>query len=68
VAATVELLESIRAIEEDGLNPADYHLIHLEALLAKAQPDSKMWASEARGLTDLLLTDAFLRLAYHVRP
>lgn len=66
-AATVELLESIRAIEEDGLNPADYHLIHLEALLAKAQPDSKMWDSEARGLTDLLLTDAFLRLAYHVR-
>jgi len=61
-AATVELLGSIRAIEEDGLNPADYHLTHLEALLAKAQSDS-----EVRGLTDLLLTDAFLRLAYHVR-
>jgi murein L,D-transpeptidase YcbB/YkuD len=61
-AATVELLGSIRAIEEDGLNPADYHLTQLEALLAKAQSDS-----EVRGLTDVLLTDAFLRLAYHVR-
>jgi murein L,D-transpeptidase YcbB/YkuD len=66
-AATVELLESVRAIEEDGLNPADYHLTHLEALLAKAQSDSKIWDSEVRGLTDLLLTDAFLRSAYHVR-
>jgi L,D-transpeptidase YcbB len=41
-AATVELLGSIRAIEEDGLNPADYHLTHLEALLAKAQSDSEV--------------------------
>ncbi|MGH8566876.1 MAG: L,D-transpeptidase family protein, partial [Gammaproteobacteria bacterium] len=61
-AATVQLLDSVRTIEEDGLNPADYHLTRLEALLAKAQGDS-----EIRGLTDLLLTDAFLRLAYHAR-
>ncbi len=61
-AATAELLDSIRVIDEDGLEPADYHLTRLEALLAKAQGDG-----EIRGLSDLLLTDAFLRLAYHTR-
>ncbi len=59
-AASADLIASIRAIEEDGLDPADYHLARLEALSARDGP-------AIRPLTDLLLTDALLRLAYHAR-
>ncbi len=61
-AASVQLIESIRAIEDDGLDPADYHLAKLGSLLAREQDDP-----ELRALTDVLLTDALLRLAYHAR-
>ncbi len=60
--ARAQLIDSIRAIEEDGLTPADYHLAQLERLMAREQADP-----DVRGLIDLLLTDAFLRLAYHAR-
>lgn len=60
--ATAQLVESIRAIEDDGLNVADYHLTQLEALRTNAPGNE-----EIRGLLDLLLTDAFVRLAYHAR-
>lgn len=60
-AAADEILQAIREIEQDGLNPRDYHLATLEALrAAPADPGSG---------TDLqiLLTDALAALIDHVR-
>ena len=50
------LLTAIRAAEEDGLRPADYHLAAL------ARPG----AGAGRVATDLLATDAYLMLLYHL--
>jgi L,D-transpeptidase YcbB len=60
-AAADEILQAIRDIEQDGLNPHDYHLAALEAL--RAAP-----ADSGTG-TDLqiLLTDAVAALVDHVR-
>jgi L,D-transpeptidase YcbB len=57
-----ELLRAIRDSAGDGLDPADYHLAAIEHVRA-ATPGS----SEGRAQLDLLLTDAAVRLAYHLR-
>jgi len=57
--AEAALLSAIREAGRDGLDPADYHL---DALNRAVAGDS---ASAAK--RDLLLTDAFLGLLYHLR-
>ncbi|MFB3083769.1 MAG: murein L,D-transpeptidase [Gammaproteobacteria bacterium] len=56
-----DLLRSIEASESDGLTPEDYHQAVL--LRSRRMPDSdpKLVAD-----MDLLLTDALIRLAYHI--
>lgn len=59
------LLEAIAEIELDGLDPIDYHSELLN------QPKSKVDLGQIKdyriyAARDMLLTDAFLRLAYHI--
>jgi len=60
-----QLLDIIRTIGEDGLNPDDYHLSQLELLqqkiAASRSPDPALQADY-----DLLLTDGLVRLGYHM--
>ena len=60
--ATDGLLRAIRESAGDGLDPADYHLAAIERARASnaATPDTQAHL-------DLLLTDAAVRLAYHLR-
>lgn len=63
--AVGQMLAAIRESAADGLNPADYHLAALEALV----PAAAGGAAEApahRASRDLLLTDALVRLAFHL--
>jgi L,D-transpeptidase YcbB len=55
--AASELLRAIRKIEADGLRPADYHLAALEAAIA----------SRDMVTTDVIATDAIIRLIAHMR-
>lgn len=63
--AIAQLVDAVREIEDDGLNPEDYHLKELllyhRAIQAIGQGDP--WLSTD---FDLLLTDSFIRLAYHM--
>ncbi|HLV78538.1 MAG TPA: L,D-transpeptidase family protein [Marinobacter sp.] len=62
--AREELLAAIRDAASDGLIPADYHYGSLsEHALGEALPESP----EIRTDVDLLLSDAFLLLASHLR-
>ena len=59
--AAEELLEAVRGAAADGLDPNDYHRPEIERRLARPP------ASEAERVElDLLLTDALVRLAYHL--
>jgi L,D-transpeptidase YcbB len=64
-SAIEDLLRAIRESEVDGLDPRDYHLIALERLRhgleASASPTPAMLAD-----LDILLTDALVRLGYHL--
>jgi murein L,D-transpeptidase YcbB/YkuD len=63
-AAIDQLLVEVRGSREDGLEPADYHLAAIAGLLTEA---SRPGAPEhTRAHLDLLLTDALIRLAYHL--
>lgn len=59
-----QLVEAIQETYHDGLDPKDYHLEEIRLLLAQtnttASSDPSLAASR-----DLLLTDAFIRLANH---
>jgi murein L,D-transpeptidase YcbB/YkuD len=57
--AEAALLSAIREAGRDGLDPADYHLDALNRAVAGD--------SAAAAKRDLLLTDAFLGLLYHLR-
>lgn len=61
-AAVDDLLRAIRASEQDGLDPADYHLAAIERMRG-ARSDSPRAAADL----DCLLTDALVRLAYQSR-
>ncbi len=56
----VQLLAWLKTAGEEGLDPADYHLVHLLRLQDRS-------GSEERVLRELLLTDAYLRLAVDLR-
>ena len=59
------LLHAVTGIEEDGLDPGDYHLGVLRELFAEERagetPDPVLSAD-----LDLLLTDSLVRLGYHL--
>jgi len=57
-----ELVRAIRESADDGLDPADYHLTAIERLRATTPA-----TPETQARLDLLLTDAAVRLAYHLR-
>jgi murein L,D-transpeptidase YcbB/YkuD len=57
-----ELIRALRDGAADGLDPADYHLATIERLRATTTP-----THDTQARLDLLLTDAALRLAYHLR-
>ncbi len=60
-----QLLAAIRAIADDGLDPEDYHLSVLETVKARI-PAAPVPDLALRVDYDLLLTDALVRLGYHV--
>lgn len=57
-----DLQRAVQASHEDGLDPNDYHLAAIDRLRA-----TKPSTPEARAQLDLLLTDAAVVLAYHLR-
>jgi len=56
-----DLLATLRTCEGDGLDPADYHVADIEALLRAPH------SPENDADIDLLATDGVVRLAYHLR-
>ena len=59
--ARAQVIAALRECEGDGLDPADYHLAAIEALMREGS------SHEADADLDLLATDAVIRLAYHLR-
>lgn len=57
-----DLQRAVQASRDDGLDPNDYHLAAIDRLRATAPS-----TPEARARLDLLLTDAAVVLAYHLR-
>lgn len=61
-----QLLEAIGSIDLDGLDPVDYHFALLNQIEneigSEKIKDYRIYAAR-----DMLLTDALLRLAYHIR-
>jgi murein L,D-transpeptidase YcbB/YkuD len=61
-----ELMQLIRSADQEGLRPEDYHLAHLEALLA-GQPQAGRSDPVRAAELDIVLTDALARYGYHLR-
>lgn len=61
-AAADDLVRAVHDSADDGLDPGDYHLTTIERLRAAAPS-----TPEARARLDLLLTDAAVLLAHHLR-
>ncbi len=59
-----ELAAAVAAAGDDGLRPADYHLAEIEERMAEA---ARQPTPEALAQLDLLLSDAFLSSASHLR-
>ncbi len=60
-----QLFQAIHAIDEDGLDPEDYHL----SILLRMRSEGRQAGGSATAAPpdfDLLLTDSFIRLAYHL--
>ena len=60
-----QLLQAIRDAALDGLDPGDYHLSTLDSLQSKIASSTPAPVSLLVDF-DLLLTDALIRLGYHV--
>ena len=60
-----QMLGSIRASRDHGLNPEDYHLSSIYELLDRVLSEEKISADD-KVLLELLLTDSFLTLASHL--
>jgi murein L,D-transpeptidase YcbB/YkuD len=59
-----QLLRAVAESYEDGLNPADYHLPLLQKLSQEVAAPGATDAAKAR--YDILLTEALLRIGYHL--
>lgn len=63
-STTQQLLKALRDSRDDGLDPADYHLPLLQQLAGQvAQPTA---TATLKAQYDVLLTEALLRLGYHL--
>ena len=62
--AVEELIRAIKDSQADGLSPEDYHLQAIASLLPPGKGQATPELTAAR---DLLMTDALLRLGYHLR-
>lgn len=62
---TKQLLEAIKAAEHEGLNPEDYHLVGIEALMEKIAESDQVSPEDVAQL-EILLSDAFLLLSSHL--
>ena len=69
VAGAWEMLDAVRKCDQDGLEPADYHFGSLDSLLHLFNK-KLFWRKRGDPATsatlDLLLTDAYLKLARHL--
>jgi len=61
-----QLLTAIRTIDREGLTPADYHLEALETLQQRLASGGDAASPGRAADFDLLLTDALVRLGYHL--
>jgi murein L,D-transpeptidase YcbB/YkuD len=61
-----QLLTAIRTIDREGLVPADYHLAALEVLQQRIASGEDAASPQRAADFDLLLTDALVRLGYHL--
>jgi murein L,D-transpeptidase YcbB/YkuD len=61
-----QLLTAIRTIDREGLTPADYHLEALETLQQRLASVGDAASPGRAAAFDLLLTDALVRLGYHL--
>jgi L,D-transpeptidase YcbB len=61
---TSELRRALEDSRLDGLDPADYHLQALQSLATESAAPKA--TAEVRAKYELLQTDAFVRLAYHL--
>jgi L,D-transpeptidase YcbB len=59
-----DLLRAIRGVDAEGLRPTDYHLQAIERRLRSAPEAAAL--PEAKADLDLLLSDALVRVAYHL--
>ena len=62
--STTQLLQALAESREDGLDPADYHLSQLRELAAQVLSPNATASLKAQ--YDILLTEALLRLSYHL--
>lgn len=62
--AVQQLLTAVRTADQHGLEPQDYHLLALEELLSSEDAPTRRF--DERAAVDLLLTDALIRLTYHL--
>jgi murein L,D-transpeptidase YcbB/YkuD len=63
-------LKVMRGADREGLDPAHYHLQHIEGILGRGDPShGRMQAHERHALVDveLLLTDALITYVWHLR-
>jgi len=61
-----QLLTAIRTINREGLTPADYHLAALETLQQRLASEGGAASPEHSADFDILLSDALVRLGYHL--
>jgi murein L,D-transpeptidase YcbB/YkuD len=61
-----QLLGAIRRSDEEGLIPADYHVVALQALRQRLTEAGNSAPPELSADFDLLLTDSLVRLGYHL--
>jgi murein L,D-transpeptidase YcbB/YkuD len=60
------LIESLRVLDHEGLDPHDYHLRALEGLMRATHQATTANATDQRVELELLLSDAFLSAALHL--
>ncbi len=61
-----DLLNELKNIEDDGLNPEDYHLSHLLVIKLRLD-DTETKDPKLLAEYDILLTDSLVRLCYHLQ-
>jgi murein L,D-transpeptidase YcbB/YkuD len=61
-----EFIGIISKIDEVGLDPEDYNLAQLRRLIANVRGGARL-SREERANLDILLTESFARLGYHLR-